>query len=128
MYAITGATGNTGKIISRPLAALDFEGNNHQDLHDQRDITCNEGAGIYGKVIGKPDLSYVYFSYDDCKKATMENRAASESAADHMKHFIQLIHGGKADFPQSTPQRTAPNSIEEFADTLITFLTTPDLV
>lgn len=111
------ATKDIGEYAAKRLLALDFEGNNHQDLHGQRDVSYNEVAKIFGKAIGKDDLQYVQFSYDDFKQAMMENWGAKADAADRMNEFIRMINDGKADFPSRTAESTTPTSIEEFAQT-----------
>jgi len=60
------ATKDIAGYASKRLPALDFEGNNVQDL-----LTYAEIAKTYGASIGKSNLEYVEFSYADFKKALM---------------------------------------------------------
>jgi hypothetical protein len=47
------------------LVKRTFSGKSVKALLGQRDLTMDEAARIIGRKIGKPDLKYVTFSYDD---------------------------------------------------------------
>lgn len=111
------ATKDIGEYASKRLLALDFSGKNHQDLLGQRNVSYDEVARILGPVIGKPDLKYIQFTYDDFKKAMMENWGATANAADAMNELVKMLNEGKAGFAQRTDANTTATSIEEFAET-----------
>ena len=66
------ATKDIAEYAIKRLLALDFSGNNFQDLLGARNVTFNEIAKVFGAIIGKPDLKYMQFSYDDFKKTMTE--------------------------------------------------------
>ncbi|NIV99863.1 hypothetical protein GWN26_12330 [Candidatus Saccharibacteria bacterium] len=73
-------------------------------------------AEIYGKAIGKPDLKYVEFSYEDTRKAMIEGWGVTENVADAFIEFMQAVNAGKifAEVKRNNAN-TTPTSIEDFA-------------
>jgi uncharacterized protein YbjT (DUF2867 family) len=110
------ATKDIANYAAKRLLALDFEGNNHQDLLGARNLTYQEVANVYGEAIGKPDLNYVQFSYADFKGAFM-GMGASESVADKMNEFIGRVNAGDIFVADRNDENTTPTTIEEFSHT-----------
>ncbi len=111
------ATKDIAAYASGRLLKLDFKGLNTQDLLGERDVTYPEMASVFGAAIGKPDLSYVEFSYDDMKKAMME-QGASESIVDNYVQFTKTFNSGKmTETAVRNEESTTPTSIEDFAET-----------
>lgn len=111
------ATKDIAAYAAKRLLSLSFEGNNIQDLLGARDVAYNEMAKVYGAAIGKPDLQYVEFSYEDVKKSFIEQRGASESIADNMNEFIKAVNEGKVTDGIRGAESTTPTTIEDFAET-----------
>jgi uncharacterized protein YbjT (DUF2867 family) len=102
---------------TKRLLALDFSGRGIQYLLGQRDLTYTDVARAIGAAIGKPDLKYVEFPYDELKKALM-GMGASASLADNMNTFIASLNAGRIlEDAKRTAESTTPTSIEEFAHT-----------
>jgi len=110
------ATKDIANYAAKRLLALDFEGNNHQDLLGARNVTYAEMAKVYGTAIGKPDLNYVQFPYEDFKGAFM-GMGASESVADKMNEFLVKLNAGEIFIAERNEANTTPTTIEEFAQT-----------
>ncbi len=110
------ATKDIADYAVKRLLALDFEGHNYQDLLGARNVTYQEMAKVYGAAIGKPDLQYVEFSYDDFKNALL-GMGASESLADKMNEFLQKVNANEVVTAERNETNTTPTTIEEFADT-----------
>ncbi|NOX45970.1 MAG: NAD(P)H-binding protein [Chlorobi bacterium] len=110
------ATKDIANYAAKRLLALDFEGNNHQDLLGARNITYAEVAKVYGAAIGKPDLNYVQFPYADFKAAFM-GMGASESVADKMNEFLVRVNAGEIFVSERNEENTTPTTIEEFSQT-----------
>jgi len=110
------ATKDIAAYAAKHLAALDFSGHNVQYLLGNRDVTYKEVAALYGKAIGKPDLPYVEFPYDDMKKTMVSQWGASESVADMFVEFMRAMNEGRilSDAVRDS-ENTTPTSIEEFA-------------
>ena len=109
------ATKDIASYATKRLLALDFSNHNVQYLLGQRDLTSFEVAKVFGAGIGKPDLEYAEFPYEDFKKV-MLGMGASASMADNMNTFIKSMNEGKIlSDAKRTPESTTPTSIEEFA-------------
>ena len=112
------ATKDIAEYASKRLLALDFEGHNVQGLLGPRDVTYPEMAKTYGAAIGKPDLQYVEFSFEDFKKALMEQMGASESLTDNLNEMIASLNEGKMmELANRDPESTTPTSIGDFSQT-----------
>ena len=110
------ATKDIANYAAKRLSALDFEGKGFQDLLGARNVTYSEMAKVYGASIGKPDLNYVEFSYEDFKGAFM-GMGASENVADNMNEFIKKLNDGEISTAERNDENTTPTTIEDFAHT-----------
>jgi uncharacterized protein YbjT (DUF2867 family) len=110
------ATKDIAEYAAKRLLALDFEGNNHQDLLGARNVSYAEVTKVLGAAIGKPDLNYVQFSPADFKNAFM-GMGASESVVDKMNEFLMRVNAGDIFVAERTAGNTTPITIEEFSNT-----------
>jgi len=110
------ATKDIANYAAKRLLALDFEGNNYQDLLGARNVTYAEMAKVYGAAIGKPDLNYVEFPYADFKAAFM-GMGASENVADKMNEFLKRVNAGEVFIAERNEGNTTPTTIEDFSHT-----------
>lgn len=110
------ATKDIANYAAKRLLALDFKGNNHQDLSGARNVTYSEVAKVYGAAIGKPDLKYVQFPYADFKGAFM-GMGALESVADKMNEFLKRVNAGDVFIAERNQENTTDTTIEEFSHT-----------
>jgi uncharacterized protein YbjT (DUF2867 family) len=98
------------------LKDLSFKGNMVQYVLGPRDLNYNEVASIIGKAIGKPDLKYVQFSYEDAKKGMLMSGMLSESIADSFNDLSRSFNEGLAnDDYHRDAGNTTPTTLEEFA-------------
>ena len=65
------ATRDIGVKAAELLDRLEFHGQSVVELVGPRPVTLNEATAILGRAIGKPDLKYVQFSYDEAAKAML---------------------------------------------------------
>lgn len=86
-----------------------------QYLLGPRDYTLAEATAALGQAIGRPELPYVAFSYEDAKKG-MVGAGLSENQADLYDEMTRNINEGKS---MSAGPRdaasTTPTTVEEFA-------------
>ncbi len=108
------ATKDIADYAAKRLLALDFAGNNHQDLLGAGNVTYAEIAKVYGTAIGKPDLQYVQFPYADFKVAFM-GMGASEGVADKMNEFLVRLNAGEIFVSERNEENTTPTDIKEFS-------------
>ena len=85
-----------------------------RELFGPRDISYSEATRILGEKIGKRDLEYVQFSYDDQIKALVQAQF-SESFA---RLYVEMTHAFNEGTinPARTRENTTPTRFEDFAD------------
>jgi uncharacterized protein YbjT (DUF2867 family) len=103
-------------VAAKRLLELTFKGNTVEYILGPEDISFNEATSIIGKEIGKPDLKYVQFSYDDSRKAMVGSGYLSENMADLYNQMSESFNNGKAlnDFKR-TKENSSPTSVKDFA-------------
>jgi uncharacterized protein YbjT (DUF2867 family) len=111
------ATRDIGAVASKHLLELDFKGNVTEYVLGARDYSYNEVTKIVGKKIGKPDLTYVQFPYDQAVSGMAASGFCSEDVAKQMVALSKAINEGKVKttLPRNA-QNTTPTTYEEFAE------------
>ncbi|MBI5664650.1 MAG: NmrA family NAD(P)-binding protein [Nitrospirae bacterium] len=111
------ATRDIAAFVAERLIKKDFTGKSVRDLLGQRDVSMNEAFALIGRKIGKPDLKYVQFSYEDAEKGMVQ----AGLSPDVSRLFIEMSRALNNSVFASNVPRTKENStatsIEEFADT-----------
>ncbi len=109
------ATRDIAAAAAEYLMAPTFDGYAVRELYGPRDYTHGEVTSILGAAIGKSDLAYVEFSYEDFRNGLLE-AGFSASVADAYVEMYTAINEGRI---QSTMSRdksnTTPTTLEEFA-------------
>jgi uncharacterized protein YbjT (DUF2867 family) len=110
------SSADVGAVAAKRLLSLSFKGNSVEYVLGPSDYTFNEVTSIIGKEIGKPDLKYVQFSYDDAKKAMVGSGYLSENMAELYNQMSESFNNGKAmnDYKR-TQKNSTPTSIQDFA-------------
>jgi uncharacterized protein YbjT (DUF2867 family) len=108
------ATEDIATFAADRLDKLDFKGKTHQDLLGDREYTQTEAAQIIGKAIGRPELEYVRYSYEDYKSKLL-SVGMSESRADMITERYKAINDGYFNNGVRTKIATTPTSLESFA-------------
>ncbi|MBL7911401.1 MAG: SDR family NAD(P)-dependent oxidoreductase [Bacteroidia bacterium] len=114
------ATQDIAHFAAEKLSALDFKGKNTVDLHGDRDYSHHEVASIVGKSIGKPELPYVEFPFEDNKKALLEY-GISESVADGFNNMYKGINAGLFNVSKRTEQSTTKTTLEDFTNNVFKY-------
>jgi uncharacterized protein YbjT (DUF2867 family) len=83
------ATHDIGVKAAEILDRLNFTGNTVFELGGPRNLTMVEATMILSKAIGKPELPYVQFPYEDAKKGMM----GSGMTADMAGLFVEMNKG-----------------------------------
>jgi uncharacterized protein YbjT (DUF2867 family) len=110
------ATKDIGAVAAKHLLDLDFYGNTVEYVLGPKDISYNEVAVILGKAIGKADLKYVHFSYDDAKNGMVRSGAISENVAGLYTGLAEGINNGSIiNAHNRTKENTTPTTLEEFS-------------
>jgi uncharacterized protein YbjT (DUF2867 family) len=110
------ATKDIAAVGLKHLLDLDFTGKSHIYVLGARDYSYEEIASIFGNAIGRPELKYMQFPYEDAKKAMMM-MGMGESVTDRMIEFTKAMNEGHvlSDHVR-TAENTTPTTAEEFAN------------
>ncbi len=109
------ATRDIAAVAADLLAAPTFAGHATRDIFGPRDYTHREATAILGAAIGKPDLAYVEFSYEDFHKAIV-GMGFSKSAADNFVEMYEAMNAGRIQaMANRTALSTTPTTLERFA-------------
>src|SRR4029077_8863671 len=63
------ATRDVGEYAAQRLLDLDFSGKQTRELLGERDLSMTEATAVMARGIGKPDLRYEQFTYDQVRQA-----------------------------------------------------------
>ncbi|TAE47685.1 MAG: NAD-dependent dehydratase [Bacteroidetes bacterium] len=97
------------------LLALDFSGYAYVNLPGQRVLTFSEATRVLGEAIGKPELPWVTFSYDDARNGMLQS-GLSESLAGMYIEFSRAVNEGRLNSEAAqNPGVFTETSIEAFA-------------
>jgi uncharacterized protein YbjT (DUF2867 family) len=108
------ATRDIGAFAAERLARLDFGGVQTQELLGERGISMAEAAGIMGRAIGRPQLSYVRVPNDQVVTAFMQ-MGMSQSLAQLMIEMTDALNAGHmAALEKRNAENSTPTSYETF--------------
>jgi uncharacterized protein YbjT (DUF2867 family) len=108
------AARDIGEYAAQRLLNLDFAGKQIRELLGPRDVTLQESTVIIGKAIGKPDLPYVQFSYDQVQQALTSMGVPAKSAASLVEMYRGANEGLVVHQEPRSPVNTTPTSLETF--------------
>ena len=100
------------------LAKRDFGGSMVRPLLGQRDLSLIEATQIIGKKIGKPELTYVSFSYKDAE-AWLGKAGWSPDMARLYLEMSRAFNGGRIGPAMRTFDNTTPTTFEQFCDEVL---------
>jgi uncharacterized protein YbjT (DUF2867 family) len=108
-------TNDIGATAVKRLLALDFQGKSHTYVAGTRDVSLAEVTQVLGAAIGKPDLAWVTFSYEQAAQG-MVQMGMQKGLVDGYVQFGKASNEGilLADY-QRKIEYTTPTSIEDFA-------------
>lgn len=109
------ATQDIADFAAERLMNLDFSGKSTQELLGQRSVGMEEATRVIGAAIGRPDLRYVQFPYEEAQKAMVEMGFSPESARLMVEMDRGLNEGLVKPLESRSPKNTTPTSIETFA-------------
>ncbi|TGE26455.1 NmrA family NAD(P)-binding protein [Hymenobacter metallicola] len=110
------ATRDIAAYAAQVLEAGVPTGKSEQLLLGPRDYTMQEATAIFGRAIGRPELPYVQFSYDQARQG-MLGAGLSESMADLYLEMTQNLNEGRImQHEVRTPANTTPTTLEQFAE------------
>ncbi len=108
------ATRDVGDYAAQRLLDLDFSGKQTRELLGERDLSMAEATTIIGRGIGKPDLRYVQFPYDQMLQALEQMGMPPKKAAVYIEMFKAMNAGVLAAQEPRSRENTTATSFEKF--------------
>jgi uncharacterized protein YbjT (DUF2867 family) len=108
------ATSDVGEYAARRILDLDFSGKQTRELLGERELKMTEVTAVIGRAIGKPDLRYVQFSYDQMQQGLMQMGFSPKKAAVYIEMFTAVNTGVIAAQEPRVPENSTPTSFEKF--------------
>ena len=108
------ATPDVGDYAAQRLLNLDFSGKQTRELLGDRDLTMTEATAVIARGIGKPDLRYEQFSYDQVQQALTQMGFSPRKAAVYIEMFQAINAGVLAAQEPRSPENSTPTSFEKF--------------
>ena len=108
------ATRDVGDYAAQRLLDLDFSGKQTRELLGERDLSMTEATAIIARGIGKPDLGYVQFPYDQMQHVLEQMGMPPKKAAVYIEMFKAINAGVLAAQEPRSRENTTPTSFETF--------------
>jgi len=108
------ATRDIGAYTAERLLRLDFSGKQTQELLGERDLSMTEAVAVISRGIGKPDLRYVQFSYEQVEHTLVQMGLSAKTAAYLIEMFQGFNTGIVVGLEPRSAANTTPTSIEAF--------------
>jgi uncharacterized protein YbjT (DUF2867 family) len=108
------ATRDVGDYGARRLLDLDFSGKQTRELLGERDLSMTEITAVIGRGVGKPDLRYEQFSYDQLQRVLEQMGMPPKNAAVYIEMFRAINTGVLAAQELRSLQNSTPTSLEKF--------------
>src|SRR6266404_3044871 len=108
------ATRDVGDYAAPRLLDLDFSGNQTRELLGERDLSMAEVTAAIARGIGKPDLRYEQFPYDQVQQVLTQNGIPPKGAEVYIEIFQAINAGVLAAQEPRSPQNSTPTSFEKF--------------
>jgi uncharacterized protein YbjT (DUF2867 family) len=108
------ATRDVGDYAAQRLLDLDFSGKQTRELLGERDLSMSEATAIIARAIGKPDLRYEQFSYDQVQQGLEHMGMAPKKAAVYIEMFKAINAGILAAQEPRSRENTTKTSFEKF--------------
>jgi uncharacterized protein YbjT (DUF2867 family) len=108
------ATRDIGDYVAERMLKLDFSGKETQELLGQRDLSMTEATAILARGVGKPDLRYVQFPYEQVRQVLMQMGVPAKTAGQFIEMYKAANEGAVAAREPRLAENTTPTSFEKF--------------
>ena len=110
------ATRDIAQVAAQLLLSLDFSGQSTRELLGQREISMQEATQIIGRAIGKDELAYVQFSYEQAEQA-MVGMGLSQDVARSLNEMDRALNEEHVrPLEKRSATNTTPTSFEQFGE------------
>jgi uncharacterized protein YbjT (DUF2867 family) len=107
-------TRDVGNYAAERLLDLDFSGKETRELLGERDLSMTEVTAVIARGIGKPDLRYEQFTYDQMQQALVQMGFSPKKAAVYIEMFQAINTGVVAAQEPRSQANSTPTSFETF--------------
>jgi uncharacterized protein YbjT (DUF2867 family) len=114
------ATRDVGDYAAQRLLHLDFSGKQTRELLGERDLSMTEATAVIARGIGKPDLRYQQFPYDQVQQVLTELGVPPKGAAMYIEMYKAINAGVLVPLEPRSKENTTPTSIEQFVQDVFT--------
>jgi uncharacterized protein YbjT (DUF2867 family) len=108
------ATRDVGDYAAERLLHLDFSGKQTRELLGERDLSMKEATAVIARGIGKPDLRYEQFPYDQVQQVLIQMGVPPKGAALYIEMYKAINAGILVPQEPRSPENTTPTSFEKF--------------
>ena len=108
------ATRDIGDYAAGRMYSLDFSGKQTRELLGKRDLSMNETTAIIARGIGKPDLRYVQFPYEQVQQVLMQMGIPVKTAALFIEMYKAFNEDAVVAQERRSADNTTPTSLETF--------------
>jgi uncharacterized protein YbjT (DUF2867 family) len=112
------ATRDVATVAAEKLDNLNWSGKSVLPLLGPKDYDMIEVNKALADAIGKPDLPYVQFPYEQAKHG-MKQIGFSDSIAESYIEMIDAINSGVFNLEKRDAENTTPTTIEQFSKTFV---------
>src|SRR5438874_7186032 len=114
------ATPDVGDYAAQRLLHLDFSGKQTRELLGERDLSMTEVTAVIARGIGKPDLRYEQFPYDQVQQALTQMGIPPKGAALYIEMYKAINAGVLVPQEPRSPENSTPTSFEKFVQDVFT--------
>src|SRR5271163_967541 len=108
------ATRDVGNYAAQRLLNLDFSAKQTREVLGERDLSMTEVAAVIARGIGKPDLRYQQFPYEQVQQALTQLGVPTNGAAMYIEMYKSINAGVLVPLEPRSKENTTPTSIEQF--------------
>jgi uncharacterized protein YbjT (DUF2867 family) len=108
------ATRDVGDYAAQRLLHLDFSGKQTRELLGERDLSMTEATAVIARGIGRPDLRYQQFPYEQVQQALTQLGVPPKGAAMYIEMYKSINAGVLVPLEPRSPANTTPTSFERF--------------
>ncbi len=105
------ATRDVGHYAAQRLLDLDFSGKQTRELLGERDLSMTEATAVIARGIGKPDLRYEQFPYDQVQQVLTQLGVSTRGAAMYIEMYKAINTGVLVPLEPRSQENTTSTSI-----------------
>jgi uncharacterized protein YbjT (DUF2867 family) len=113
------ATRDVGSYAAQRLLHLDFSGRQTHELLGERDLSMSEATAVIARGIGKPDLRYEQFPYDQVYQALTQMGIPPKGAALYIEMYEAINAGVLIPLEPRSKENSTPTSFEQFVQEVL---------